>query len=300
MPELIAEYLHYLQVEKHLAKKTLEAYSHDLELWLEFLKSAGVKHWGKTQKDHLLLFSIKQRERGVSAKSLNRYLVSIRNFYAYLKTHKHIERDETQHVDLPKLGRKLPKFLTLPEVEALLNQAEQSFKTKSDPKQARYYTMLQLLYATGLRVSELVSLKTNDLNLQSGYVVVMGKGSKERYVPVGSVAIEALDEFLNGFRPSLIKGKTSKFVFVSTGGKPITRQSFWNYLKRVALAAGIKKNISPHVLRHSFATHLLENGADLRSVQMMLGHADISTTQIYTHVTRDRLKDLHERFHPRG
>lgn len=160
--------------------------------------------------------------------------------------------------------------------------------------------MLQVLYATGLRVSELVNLTINDVNLQSGYVLAFGKGSKERYVPVGKVAIKALDDYYGWARGKLLRNKKSSFVFVGRGDKPLTRQTFWKYLKDLAKQKGITKSISPHVIRHSFATHLLENGADLRSVQIMLGHADISTTQIYTHVSRERLKQIHKKFHPRG
>jgi len=295
--ERIDEYLHYLRVEKHLAKNTLEAYSRDLGYWFTFIKKRRITSWKKTEKDHFLEFAMYRRqEEKISASTLSRNLVAIRNFYQYLKNEEYISSNPSANLDLPKLGFKLPKYLTLREVDLLLDVRGQ----KLSAKEARNYTMLQLLYATGLRVSELVNLKLNDVNLQSGYVLAFGKGSKERYVPVGKVAIKVLEDYYNEHRPKLLKGRTSPYVFLGPSGKAITRQTFWKYLKKLATQCGIKKTISPHVIRHSFATHLLENGADLRSVQIMLGHADISTTQIYTHVTRERLREIHKKFHPRG
>lgn len=300
MQEFIDEYLQFLQVEKHLSKNTLEAYAHDLHIWCEFLISQNHHNFESTTKNQILEFSVLERKRGVSARTLNRHLVSIRNFYKFLRQNRYIQKDETQNIDLSKTGRKLPHFLTIKEVDALLQQGCLDTKNEENGPQARYYAMLQLMYASGLRVSELCQLKLNALNIQSGFVLVMGKGSKQRYVPVGRVALSALDEYLKKTRPAILKNKTSEFIFINSSGKPVSRQSFWGYLKSLARKAQIHKLMSPHVLRHSFATHLLENGADLRSVQMMLGHADIGTTQIYTHVTRDRLKALHQKFHPRG
>ncbi|MBU0506568.1 MAG: site-specific tyrosine recombinase XerD [bacterium] len=300
----IEEYLHYLRIEKHLAPNTLEAYAHDLEIWLAFIKKQGVTEWAKTKQDHFLSFAIfRRQDQDIGVSSLARNIVSIKNFYRYLKTENHIKTDPSENVDLPKLGFRLPKFLSMREVDQLLEYDEPSTHTNKRhelAKKMRNYTMLQLLYASGLRVSELVNLKLNDVNVQSGYVLAFGKGSKERYVPVGKVALGALETYLHDYRADLLKGKNSSYLFVSRQGRPVTRQTFWKYLKKLAVQNGITKPISPHIIRHSFATHLIENGADLRSVQIMLGHADIATTQIYTHVSRDHLKNIHKKFHPRG
>lgn len=309
MQAYLEEYLHYLRIEKHLAPNTLEAYARDLNVWICFLHKRQVTDYNQTTLEHFLEFSISRRQDDqVKSSTLNRSLVAIRNFYQFLKEQKYIEKDVSLNMDLPKLGVRLPKYLTTREVDMLLEdveflQTQQEGDKKKIWRQARdrrNHTMLQVLYATGLRVSELIHLKLNDVSLQSGYVLAFGKGSKERYVPLGKVAIKALDRYYAGSRKILLGPHKSQMVFVGRAGKPITRQTFWRYLKEVAKRQGIRKTISPHVLRHSFATHLLENGADLRSVQIMLGHADISTTQIYTHVTRDRLREMHKKFHPRG
>lgn len=303
MESQIEAYLHYLRVEKQLSPKTLEAYSHDLELWRKTLVQEKITDWDKVNPEHVLQFSIISRRRKVKAQTLLRYLVSIRNFHQFLKENGEVKKDITVNLDLPKIGRRLPKYLTLEEVDKILMASEDYQKEKDPQKRARAQrneTMLKVLYATGLRVSELVSLKLNDVNLQSGSLLVMGKGSKERYVPMGRQAISALENYFREGRLVLLGEKKSLFVFVNRGGTSLTRQSFWMFLKKIAKETGIGKTISPHVLRHSFATHLLENGADLRSVQLMLGHADISTTQIYTHVSHKHLRTLHEKFHPRG
>ncbi len=301
----LEEYLHYLRVEKRLSPKTLEAYAHDLQVWLNFLKSREVTNWSQTRLEHFLEYSIVRRQKDhVVVNSLLRNLVAIRNFYRFLKQSNHIPHDPAENLDLPKLGFRLPKYLSMKEVEILLEECL-DVQTSRRPdvrkaRQLRFMAMLHVLYATGLRVSELVHLKMNDVNLQSGSVLAFGKGSKERYVPLGKFAIAAIDRYYKDGRPVLVGQRKSPFIFVGQAGRAITRQSFWKQLKLHALHVGMKKTISPHVIRHSFATHLLENGADLRSVQIMLGHADISTTQIYTHVTRERLKEVHKKFHPRG
>lgn len=305
MEELIDTYLHYLRVEKNLSPKTLEAYAHDLRLWLGMLKKSGLTGWEQVALPHFLEFSTAERARGVKARTLLRHLVAIRNFHAFLKRENHLQQDVTENLDLPRVGRRLPQYLSLREIDDLLGQARDNTNQAKQSRLAqakgmRNRAMLELLYAAGLRVSELCGLKLNDVNLQSGHLLVMGKGSKERYVPVGKMAITVLEEYFASARNILLPDKKSAYVFVSSGGRPLTRQSFWLFVKKLAKQAGIEKKMSPHVLRHSFATHLLENGADLRSVQLMLGHADISTTQIYTHVSRERLKSLHRKFHPRG
>ncbi len=320
MNEALDQYLHYLRVEKRLSAKTLEAYGHDLRLWTDFLKKLGNTDFTKTTLDHFLEYSMMRRQKDkIAVNSLARELVAIRNFYFFLHENKFVEKNVAENLDLPKLGLRLPKYLTMKEVELLLGDFSldrRAVPARNSPggdgrgnpaptkkmvaKALRNQAMVQLLYATGLRVSELVNLKINDVNLQSGFVLAFGKGAKERYVPVGRFAIDALEKYYKDGRPVLLGDKKSNAVFIGQGTKAITRQSFWKHLKDLAKLQGIKKNISPHVLRHSFATHLLENGADLRSVQIMLGHADIATTQIYTHVSRERLRDMHKKFHPRG
>lgn len=305
MNTLIDSYIHHLRVEKNLSAKTVVAYAHDLALWQEILKKNAVRDWNDAGLSHFLDFSVRERARGVSARTLQRHLVAIRNFHRFLLEEGHVKQDVTENLDLPKVGRRLPKFLTLREVNQLIdvaleNSLDAGLNGLDHARAIRDHAMLELLYATGLRVSELCSLKLNDVNVQSGHVLVMGKGMKERYVPVGKAALTALESYISEARPVLLKGRKSIYVFVSPLGRALTRQGFWMFVKRLTGQAGITKKISPHVLRHSFATHLLENGADLRSVQIMLGHADISTTQIYTHVSRERLREVHKKFHPRG
>ncbi|MCP5465030.1 MAG: site-specific tyrosine recombinase XerD [Deltaproteobacteria bacterium] len=299
--EVIEEYLHYLRIEKHLTPNTLEAYARDLDKWFQFIQKSGVKSWEKSKLDHFLEYSIDRRQKGkVAIRSLMRELVAVRGLYRFLYQSKKISHDPSEKLDLPKIGQKLPSYLSVKEIDDLLAEWPVALKTKSDLVLFRNQVMLLVLYSTGLRVSELVNLKTNDLNLQSGSVLAFGKGQKERYVPIGTQAIEKLEEYFEHVWPRLVPNKNCRVVFPGAAGKAITRQRFWQHIKSLAQKKEIKKHLSPHVLRHSFATHLLENGADLRSVQMMLGHADISTTQIYTHVSRERLRDLHKRFHPRG
>lgn len=303
MEAQIDEYLHFLRVEKHLSQKTLEAYAHDIHLWCDFLKKRLIQNWAETAKEHFLEFSVSRRQNDkIRVNSLSRNLVAIRNFYKFLKDSKYIENNMASSLELPKLGFRLPKYLSLKEVDTLLENSyfPKVIHDRSLSQEFRNYTMLQVLYATGLRVSELVSLKLSDVNLQSGYVLAFGKGAKERYVPIGSVAISCLERYYKEARPRLCVRKNSDVIFVNGRGGSLSRQSFWHYLKKLARKKNIHKPISPHVIRHSFATHLIENGADLRSVQIMLGHADIATTQIYTHVSRERLKQIHKQFHPRG
>lgn len=301
----IETYLNHLRVEKNLSPRTIEAYQHDLKLWQSLLLKKGVKHWQEVSMGHFLDFSVSERLRGVNARSLQRHLVAIRTFHQYLHENGCVKMDVTENLDLPKVGRRLPKFLSCAEVDQLIAQARELAQNQKLGKTAlakavRNWAMLELLYATGVRVSELCGLELNDVNLQSGHVLVMGKGRKERYVPLGRSALDALETYYAGPRNGILQGTKSPFVFVSNRGRALTRQGFWMFIKQLSKISGITKPLSPHVLRHSFATHLLENGADLRSVQIMLGHADIATTQIYTHVSRDRLKQLHQKLHPRG
>jgi len=246
------------------------------------------------QQDVLDFLSMLSRD-GMAVPSQARCISAVRGFHRYLLTDDISSSDPTVNIDTPHGWTRLPKTLSSGEVESLLNQPN-----LSDPLGIRDKAMLEVLYAAGLRVSELVGLRLQDINLERGYVVVVGKGSKERAVPLGEVAAVRLREYLDRARPQLIKGVASDSVFISQRRRQITRQMFWERIKHYVRKAGIARNISPHTLRHSFATHLLDNGADLRSVQAMLGHSDISTTQIYTHVSRERLKRIHEKYHPRG
>jgi integrase/recombinase XerD len=292
---LVDQYLNYLLVEKGLSKKTLESYSRDLARYHEFMLENGVALISDSDTSSVLKHLIALRDSGLGARSRARHLVSIRGFYRFLVQENIISRDPTRRVELPKIGLKLPDVLSVEEVQQLLDTP--------DPKTllgARDAAMIELLYAAGLRVSELVNLKLQDVNLEAGFVRVFGKGSKERVVPIGNYARQTVTHYLETSRNRLLKNLISAWLFVARAGNPMTRQGFWKLLRRYALKSGLKKKITPHSLRHSFATHLLEGGADLRAVQVMLGHVDISTTQIYTHVARDHLKEIHAKYHPRG
>lgn len=292
---LVDQYLNYLLVEKGLAQKTIESYSRDLITYLEFLKQTGITAIEDAGTTVILRHLIALRNNGLGARSRARHLVTLRGFYRFLLQEKILTPDPARLVDLPKSGLKLPDVLSVKDVKNLLMSPD-----TSKPKGKRDAAMLELLYAAGLRVSELVNLKIQDVNLEAGFVRVLGKGAKERIVPMGVFAREKIETFLKEERPLLLKTDISPYLFVARAGKPMTRQGFWKRLRQYVLKAGIKKHVTPHSLRHSFATHLLEGGADLRAVQIMLGHVDISTTQIYTHVARERLKNIHEQFHPRG
>jgi len=293
---LADQYLNYLLVEKGLGRKTLEAYSRDLVRYFECLQKESIDSVSGHDTANILKHLIDMKAEGLSARSRARHLVTIRGFYRFLVQEKVIRADPSRTIDLPKSGLKLPEVLSIEEIEHLL-----AAPGTDKPRGLRNTAMLELLYASGLRVSELTHLKLLDINLEAGFVRVFGKGSKERIVPMGSRALDALQAYLEFGRPKLLKaGQTSAYLFVARAGKPMTRQGFWKLLRKYAVLAGLKRNISPHSLRHSFASHLLEGGADLRAVQVMLGHVDITTTQIYTHVATERLREIHDRFHPRG
>ncbi|HHP7233682.1 MAG TPA: site-specific tyrosine recombinase XerD [Desulfobacterales bacterium] len=291
---LIDRYLEYLLVEKGLARKTLEAYSLDLAGYADFRIGLGAKEFSEEDTALILRYLIALRGRGLSARSRARHLVTIRGFYQFLVAENVLEKDPSVLIDLPKSGLKLPEVLSYDEVRRILDAPDVE---KSNG--IRDAAMLELLYASGLRVSELVNLRVQDVNLEAGYVRVFGKGAKERVVPFGRHAREKMSGYLESARSRLLKGRSSIYLFPARAGRPMTRQGFWKLLRRYCTKAGIRKTITPHTLRHSFASHLLEGGADLRAVQIMLGHVDIATTQIYTHVARDRLKQVHRKFHPR-
>lgn len=286
-------FLDVLRVERHLAKNTVESYRRDLLGFIEFVE-ARKRDFLSLQESDLREFLSHEYDRGQKARSTARRLTTLRMFYRHALKEKWLEHDPTVNIELPKLGRALPHYLTLQEIESLLAQPD-----LSTPLGRRDRAMLELLYASGLRVSELVNLALGDLHLDMGFVRVLGKGAKERLVPTGRSALAFIQEYLESARPKLTRRRLSDALFLSNRGTKMTRQQFFLLLKAYAAKAGIQKKVSPHQLRHSFATHLLGGGADLRSVQAMLGHADLSTTQIYTHVSEERLKALHK-FHPRG
>jgi len=292
---LADQYVNYLVFEKGLSEKTIESYSSDLARYFEFLKQKGVKKIEGADTPLILKHLIALRDAGLGSRSCARHLITLRGFYRFLVQEKVIKYDPVRLIDLPKSGLKLPDVLTVAEVNLLLNMPD-----TGKPLGKRNAAMLELLYAAGLRVSELVNLKFLDVNLEACFVRVLGKGSKERVVPIGICAKEKIDDYINTARPLLLKNRISRYLFIARAEKPMTRQGFWKLLKQYAMQAGIKKKITPHSLRHSFASHLLEGGADLRAVQIMLGHVDISTTQIYTHIAREHLRQMHEKYHPRG
>jgi integrase/recombinase XerD len=294
LDRLVDRYLNFLLVEKGLSGKTLEAYGADLAGYLSFLTENGIDRFSEDDTAAVLKYLIAMRNRGLSARSRARHLVTIRGLYRFLVREKIIDHDPARLVDLPKSGFKLPDVLSITEVKRLIDAPD-----PQKPAGVRDTAMLELLYASGLRVSELITLKLQNLNLEAGFVRVFGKGSRERVVPIGQYARDKVHSYLETARPALLGRRLSPYLFTARAGKPMTRQGFWKLLKRYALAAGLQKTVTPHTLRHSFASHLLEGGADLRAVQTMLGHADISTTQIYTHVALDHLKRLHHKYHPR-
>lgn len=289
---LVHEYLDYLAVEKGLAENTRRSYSNDLQKYLLSLgETKPQSATGEDVRGHVERLSA----LGMSPASVARNVAAIRGFHKYLVTEGHAGHDPAENIEVPRGWKRLPSTLSSLEVERLLQQPD-----PATSRGMRDKAMLELLYATGVRVSELVGVKVHDINLERGYLAVFGKGSKERVVPLGEAAASAVREYLDRSRPQLLKGGESDSLFISAKRGQITRQMFWGRIKSLAKKAGITRNLSPHTLRHSFATHLLDHGADLRAVQAMLGHADISTTQIYTHVSRERLKHIHEKHHPRG
>jgi len=291
----VDQYINYLVFEKGLSEKSIESYSSDLSNYLAFLKQKGIKDITQTDTPLILKHMIALRESGLGSKSCARHLITLRGFYKFLAQEKILEFDPAKLIDLPKSGLKLPDVLSVSEINLLLNIPD-----INKPLGKRNSAMLELLYAAGLRVSELVNLKFLDVNLEACFVRVMGKGSRERIVPFGLFARNKIDDYINNSRPLLLKNRISQYLFVARAGKPMTRQGFWKLLKKYVKQAGIRKKVTPHSFRHSFASHLLEGGADLRTVQVMLGHVDISSTQIYTHVARDHLRKIHEKYHPRG
>lgn len=294
MRELIDLFLNHLLVERGLAQNTVLAYRDDLNRYMDFLEGKHIDALARTTRDDVVHFMLGQKEEGLNPNSIARRLAAVKMFYRFLVRERVLAADPTSLIDSPKLWKKIPETLSLNEVDALLAQPDHR-----RPQGIRDRAIMETMYATGMRVSEAVNLKMAAVNLEVGFLRCIGKGNKERVIPLGRKAIQSIRRYLEAGRPRLLKQRESDCLFVSRMGPRISRQSFWKLIKKYARMAGIKKSIRPHLLRHSFATHLLERGADLRSVQEMLGHANISTTQIYTHITKDRLKSIHRQFHPR-
>ncbi len=294
MVELVEEFISYLSVERGLADNTLISYKRDLGRFLGYLKSRRILSIDNVTRQLITSFMLGEKDRGLSANSISRELACLKSFFKFLTRENRIKEDATSVIESPKLWKKLPFTLSIEEVAKLL-----TMPNLRDLIGMRDRASMELMYATGMRVSELINLKMDDLNMDVGFVRCFGKGNKERIVPFGKKAKEGILRYLDKSRPAFLKKRISNFLFLTRRGRPMSRQAFWKTIKKYTRQARIKKEITPHSLRHSFATHILERGADLRVVQEMLGHSDISTTQIYTHVSRDRLKSIHKRFHPR-
>ena len=289
---LIDQFLDAVWVEQGLSENTLSAYGSDLRIFAQWLKARSML---EVDTGDLSKFLASRYQEGIGSRSSARILSSLRRFYGYYIRENNITIDPTALIDSPHIGKPLPHSLTEADVECLLNAPETATTLGFRDK-----TMLEMLYATGLRVSELVNLTLDQISLRQGVVRIVGKGNKERLVPVGEEAMDWMERYLSESRLSLLAGRQCSYVFVTNRGENMTRQAFWHIIKRHAQKSGISKTLSPHTLRHAFATHLLNHGADLRVVQLLLGHSDLSTTQIYTHIARERLKELHTKYHPRG
>ncbi len=296
MEDQIKDFLHYLTVERGLAKNTIVSYERDLKKYVLFLKEDG-KTLNDVTRTTIVQFLKTLKDTGNASKTIARHVASVRSFHQFLLREKVTNQDPSVHIETPQTERTLPKVLSMQEVEILLETPN-----TTTPFGLRDKAMIELLYATGMRVSELVGLNLEDAHLTMGFVRCFGKGNKERIIPLGSMAKQALQNYLQTGRGKLAnpKKRANDALFLNHHGERLTRQGFWKILKRLTIEAKIEKELTPHTLRHSFATHLLENGADLRAVQEMLGHADISTTQIYTHVSKARLKDVYNMYHPRA
>lgn len=295
MESYVNEFINYLAVERGLAQNTLESYGRDLRQFETYLQNSQMEFLKNSNRNTILAYLTSLQSKGRAVSTISRNLAAIKSFYQYLVRERYLDKDPAANLESPKLEKKLPKILSIAEVEELLKQPNGSM-----PAGLRDKAMLELLYATGIRVSELISLNISDVNLDMGYIKCYGKGAKERIVPLGSIAVKCVQEYIHKGRNKLVRTYDEPALFVNHHGNRLTRQGFWKIIKKYAQEANITKDITPHTLRHSFAAHLLENGADLRSVQEMLGHADISTTQIYTHVTKNHLKEVYDKAHPRA
>ncbi|MGX7148882.1 site-specific tyrosine recombinase XerD [Enterococcus ureasiticus] len=296
MEEQIIDYLHYLQIERGLSLNTRKSYERDLHKYFAFLKEQKIDTWQVIDRYIIMEYLQILHNESNSSATIIRMISSLRGFHQFLRQERFTDHDPMQHIDSPKKAQKLPNTLSVEEVTLLIETPD-----TTKPLGIRNRTILEVMYATGLRVSELVELKLGDLHLAMGLLQTIGKGDKERIIPLGDYAIQWIEKYLEEARPILIKkNQNETHLFVNHHGHPLSRQGVWKNLKHIVQEAGINKNITPHTLRHSFATHLLENGADLRIVQELLGHADISTTQIYTHITKQRMADVYKQHFPRA
>ncbi|MGE5454525.1 MAG: site-specific tyrosine recombinase XerD [Methylocystaceae bacterium] len=295
MEREIAMFTAYLGVEKGLAANTQAAYRRDLHKMMSYLQDKGIKSWVEVSRGQIVEYLACLLDYGMTAATVSRNLSSTKSFYKFLLQEGIVAINPTDDLESPRLARRLPGVLSVEEVDKLL-----CLPDAIKPLGIRDRAMLELMYASGMRVSELLSLKVDDVNLLAGFSHCMGKGSKERIVPINQTAVEWVGRYLSRSRPLLLRNQTERNLFLNNHGRPLSRQGFWKLLNGYARGAEIKKELTPHTLRHSFATHLLENGADLRAVQEMLGHADITTTQIYTHLTRSRIREVYDAAHPRA
>lgn len=295
MQEVVEEYLRFIQLEKGLSQNTVAAYRRDLNHYLSYLGNQKISNLDFIDRQNVQQWFGVLHDEGLSTKSIARFTSTIRSFHQFALREKYTSKDPTVLIETPKYERKLPDVLSIEEIDHLLTTPDIS---KNNGYRDR--TMLELLYATGMRVSELISVEIEDVNLIMGFVKVFGKGNKERIVPLGDTVIDFLKHYIETVRPQLLKQHVTHTLFLNMHGKPLSRQGIWKIIKQTGEKAAIQKRLTPHTLRHSFATHLLENGADLRAVQEMLGHSDISTTQLYTHVSKAQIRKMYQAFHPRA
>jgi integrase/recombinase XerD len=301
MRDLVNAFLNYLAIEKGFSANTVGAYRNDLDQLAGFIEgmasAKGFKaEWSYVDRNLLINYIIDLKDRNYSSATVARKVAAVKSFFSFLVAERKIQNDPTENISSPKVNKSLPKPLSLAEIEVLLAEPAKS----STPEAMRDVAMLELLYAGGMRVSELMDLNINDINLKAGFVRCLGKGSKERIIPIHDRAIRSVKEYISEARPHLLKGKEEQALFLNRRGDRLTRQGFWLILKGHAKSAGIKKVVTPHTLRHSFATHILSVGADLRAVQELLGHANISSTQIYTHLTSEHVRHAYDKAHPRA
>jgi len=294
MEALVQKFVNFLERDKRLSFNTLQSYRRDIEQYFSYLQEINLQNISNSNKTTVIAYLLYLQKKGRATSTISRNLASIRSFYQYISKNKLIDHDPTAELESPKVEKKLPQILSPEEVELLLEQPQ-----CVDLKGYRDKAMLELLYATGIRVSELIQLDLQDVNIDMAYIRC-NKGTRERMIPIGSMAINALKEYLSKARPMLVQNDEEKALFVNINGKRLTRQGFWKIIKQYKNKAKINKDITPHTLRHSFAAHLLENGADLRSIQEMLGHSDISSTQIYAQIAKNRIKEIYKKTHPRA
>ncbi|NQS99963.1 MAG: site-specific tyrosine recombinase XerD [Candidatus Omnitrophica bacterium] len=294
MKKMVDEFINYISVEKGLAENTISSYRRDLNKYIDYLEKNNIKSLSQVKRKDVTSFMLDLKDKGLNSNSIAHALVAVKVLHRFLVSERYLKDDITGVLSLPKLWKRLPEVLSLADVDKLLRAPNLKLRLGIRDK-----AFLELIYATGMRVSEVTNLKLIDLNLDMGFAKCIGKGQKERIIPIGTFAQKALSRYIEKARPGFAKAKDEPYLFLSRLGKKISRQTFWKTIKVYAKKCKFKKEIAPHTLRHSFATHLLERGADLRTVQEMLGHSDISTTQIYTHINKERLKQIHRQFHPR-